>query len=88
MSRSWQEYLRDIEGAEREALRRGTASVMEMMDAAWEDPQGRLPHEAGFGTGGQVVELPAREPEPEPERRIVVGDIFAALRELGRRAGG
>lgn len=79
----WQAYLRDIEAAERRAIRRGEPSVMEMMDAAWEDPQGRLPHEPGFGTGGKVVELP---PRPEPEPQVVVGDIFAVLRRAAADA--
>lgn len=95
----WQAYLRDIVDAERAFVRREGGrtvlrgpSPMEMMDAAYEDPQGRLPHEPGYDTGGEVVELPAREPEPE---RQVVGDLFpratdvrGMLTRIVRGAGG
>lgn len=54
---------------------------MEQMDAAWEDPQGRLPHEPGYGTGGEVVELPTRRDDPE-----VVEAFETLLSRVGRRA--
>lgn len=89
----WDEYLRQLCEAEREFVRNeGGRSVMrgmspiEMTDAAWEDPQGRLPCEPGYDTGAKVIELPAREPEAEPEPSPVVGDIFNALRRIGQEA--
>lgn len=89
----WEEYLQRVAEAEREYVRGpGCApmlremSPLEMMDAAHEDPQGRMPYEPGYDTGGEVIELPAREPEPAEREAPIVGDIFAALRELGRRA--
>lgn len=84
----WEEFLRLIVDAEREFVRKeGGRTVLrgmspiEMLDAAHEDPQGRLPCDPGYDTGGEVVELPA-----PPPRRVVVGDIFEALREFGRAA--
>jgi hypothetical protein len=84
----WHEYLRHIEAAEREHIRRGGdgMSPMEAFDPYWEDPQGRVPADPGYGTGGEVIELPARDEPQEPEPAVVVGDIFAALRELSARA--
>lgn len=90
----WEEFLRHVVEAERKYVRTDGArpmlrgmSPMEMMDAAHEDPQGRLPCDPGYDTGAKVIELPAREPEPVAEDEpAIVGDIFAALREMGRRA--
>lgn len=83
----WQEYLQRIVDAERAFVRREGGrtvlrgmSPMEMRDAAWEDPQGRLPCEPGYGTGGEVVELPL----PSADDPVAVEAFEGLLIRMGR----
>lgn len=52
---TWENYLQALARRERCTA---SLSALELIDAAWEDPQGRPPIDPQHGTGAVVLRLP------------------------------